>query len=59
MQNQIHDNINHIEDPTIRVTTLQCWATPENDPFGDLQHYLIEEGCGIQGRFRSNIMSVN
>jgi hypothetical protein len=37
------------QDPTIRVTTLQCWATPEKDPHGDLQHYLIQEGCAVDG----------
>ena len=38
-----------IKDPTIRVTTLQCWATPEQDPHGELQHYLIQDGCGVDG----------
>ena len=38
-----------IQDPTIRVTTLQCWATPEQDPHGELQHYLIQEGCAVDG----------
>lgn len=37
------------QDPTIRVTTLQCWATPEQDPHGELQHYLIQEGCAVDG----------
>lgn len=37
------------EDPTIRVTILECWATPQQDPNVDLQHFLIEEGCGVDG----------
>lgn len=35
------------EDPSIRVTIMECWATPHQDPNGALQHYLIEEGCGV------------
>ena len=38
-----------IQDPKIRVTTVDCWATPEKDPHGDLQHFLIEDGCGVDG----------
>lgn len=37
------------QDPKIRVTTVDCWATPEKDPHGDLQHFLIEDGCGVDG----------
>lgn len=28
---------------------MDCWATPEKDPHGDLQHFLIEDGCGVDG----------
>ena len=48
LEGRIRVNVN-IQDPNIRVTTVDCWATPEKDPFGDLQHYLIETGCGVDG----------
>jgi len=35
------------EDPSIRVTVVDCWATPQQEPNGELQHFLIEEGCGV------------
>ena len=36
-----------VQDPSIRVTVVDCWATPQQDPNGELQHFLIEEGCGV------------
>ena len=42
------NNINVFQDPTIRVTLMECWATPNQEPNGELQHFLIEDGCGVE-----------
>lgn len=36
------------DDPEIRLSIMDCWATPYQDANGVLQHHLIEEGCGVE-----------
>ena len=35
------------QDPAIKVTLQECWATPDQNPNDALQHFLIEDGCGV------------
>lgn len=37
-----------IKDPAIKVTLQECWATPDQNPNDALQHFLIENGCGVE-----------